>query len=520
MTPIYDFVYEYDQLGNRLTKADNLNYRVTAYDYDVQHEIDEEGWEFPTHHNRLLSYQVWQYDSGWEDPQLLRTVKYTYWSTGTCSNILLKDEYIEGVTPGTESDYDWYHDIAMYYTTNDWLWRVVYDKWKITDDEPSDYTWQAAREFFYDSGRERYMSRALNDGFEPLEPFEFTDYRGAQPYGDCEVTFDGYTPVVSEQMQYLSGGGVHAQSQPSSAPAAKYYHGDLVRSTMLLTDAGGIPATQPAPAGQPFGGSDVWKFAYTAFGEVVGDSGVAAAASNEPTRYGYAGGWGYEGHHITLAGVNTDLAPVTLLHVGARWYQPDVGRFVQRDPFGIVQGCNVYEYCFGNPTIGFDPSGLGFWGAVGAGAAGALGGGLIGLKVGTIFGAPGWLIGGAVGAIAGAILGATGVLKGGYAGVDVLNGWGGGGCGSRDDIGLFCYGYFGPALFAKDNGGGGGGIVVVDSTGKHWGGIGHVMVTPVPNGPSITVIGGATDDGAFGGLGGHVDVLRKLIGIEGGVYAR
>jgi RHS repeat-associated protein len=46
------------------------------------------------------------------------------------------------------------------------------------------------------------------------------------------------------------------------------------------------------------------------------------------------------------------------LHVGARWYDPLTGRFLQRDPIGILGGANVYEYGGGNPVALADPSGL------------------------------------------------------------------------------------------------------------------------------------------------------------------
>ena len=90
------------------------------------------------------------------------------------------------------------------------------------------------------------------------------------------------------------------------------------------------------------------------------------------TRYQYDGGWGYEsgawgpgpggqgavGGPLALWGENTALPPVTLQHVGWRWYQPSIGRFVQRDPVGLAGGLNVYAYVRGNPLLRVDPRGL------------------------------------------------------------------------------------------------------------------------------------------------------------------
>jgi len=93
---------------------------------------------------------------------------------------------------------------------------------------------------------------------------------------------------------------------------------------------------------------------YTAFGELAG-------GNPGDGRYGYAGEWGYETGLLVLAGAS-GTAPITLQHLGARWYDPALGRFIQRDPIGIAGGRNVYEYVRSSPTEGVDPYGLlGFW---------------------------------------------------------------------------------------------------------------------------------------------------------------
>ena len=69
------------------------------------------------------------------------------------------------------------------------------------------------------------------------------------------------------------------------------------------------------------------------------------------------GGYGYESDLLWLNGA-PGTAPITLQHLGARWYQPEIGRFVQRDPIGIDGGINVYAYCSNNPLAAVDPEGL------------------------------------------------------------------------------------------------------------------------------------------------------------------
>ncbi len=161
------------------------------------------------------------------------------------------------------------------------------------------------------------------------------------PYGDFDVTFDpNDAPVATEQMRHLEGFDLPAQ-QTVSTSATQYLHGDLIRSTMLTT-------------GQ--GGTAVSAVSYTAFGEVIG--------TPPGTRYQYAGGWGYEtggfGEDpglLVLEGA-PGTAPITLQHVGFRWYAPSISRFIQRDPLSILGGLNVYAYVDADPLSQIDPEGL------------------------------------------------------------------------------------------------------------------------------------------------------------------
>jgi hypothetical protein len=45
------------------------------------------------------------------------------------------------------------------------------------------------------------------------------------------------------------------------------------------------------------------------------------------------------------------------LHVGARYYDPSSGRFLQRDPIGVFGGRNVYAYVGNAPSHRIDPKG-------------------------------------------------------------------------------------------------------------------------------------------------------------------
>ena len=54
-----------------------------------------------------------------------------------------------------------------------------------------------------------------------------------------------------------------------------------------------------------------------------------------------------------------------MLQLGARYYWPEIGRFISQDPIG--EGGNWYGYVEGNPVVRIDPSGEVFtvvWGLV------------------------------------------------------------------------------------------------------------------------------------------------------------
>ncbi|MGB2988204.1 MAG: RHS repeat-associated core domain-containing protein, partial [Phycisphaerae bacterium] len=180
-----------------------------------------------------------------------------------------------------------------------------------------------AREFRYDGARQRYLNRELDpddleNGFITAVSETWSDYDGDDIYGDYMI--DGQTAT---NIRSFEPGIAKVDPWTNTGSAnTSYYHTNQIGTTRLMTDSGG---TGVSPA------------TYTAFGEII---------AGESDRYGYAGSWGYQTHQ-----------EFPYLHVGARYYDPATGRFLQRDPIGIRGGFNVYVYVYGNPMILVDPTG-------------------------------------------------------------------------------------------------------------------------------------------------------------------
>jgi RHS repeat-associated protein len=128
------------------------------------------------------------------------------------------------------------------------------------------------------------------------------------------------------QVDYLNGLGIdNVLRQQGQSGAPLYFASGHLGSTVALTNASG----------------DVVEYMnYEAFGESTGSS---------LTRYGFTG---RERDNAT-----------GLIYYRARWYDPQIGRFISEDPIGFGGGdLNLYAYAWQNPLNFRDPFGLDGWG--------------------------------------------------------------------------------------------------------------------------------------------------------------
>jgi RHS repeat-associated protein len=135
--------------------------------------------------------------------------------------------------------------------------------------------------------------------------------------------------------QFVSAGSaIVAEKQGGTYTAAYTFGDDLLRKDgeYPMYDGHGTERTICNSSQTVTGTAN-----YEGFGQTLGTTG----SSSNP--YMYAGNWGYR----------TD-GDAGLMHVGARYYDPQVGRFITRDS---MLGQHPYLYCEHEPVGFVDPSG-------------------------------------------------------------------------------------------------------------------------------------------------------------------
>lgn len=151
-------------------------------------------------------------------------------------------------------------------------------------------------------------------------------YGGGDPGVAYEYNFAYDGAGNRTAWQVVGGDGTISRLTSSTA---RYYFGDGLASVKGMTD--GSESVTDA-------------YAYDAWGNSLAHLG----STDQP--YQYVGRLGYYAH--------VQESSVDLLQLGARYYDPGVGRFTSKDPIGYSGGLNLYSYVSDQPTGDVDPKGL------------------------------------------------------------------------------------------------------------------------------------------------------------------
>jgi RHS repeat-associated protein len=122
-------------------------------------------------------------------------------------------------------------------------------------------------------------------------------------------------PCVDEPICMIEASGTYAGTH--------YYHYDALGSVVAMTNSSG---------------NVVELYEYSVYGQ------VAASDASHPNRFMFTG-----------REFDKDTG---LYYYRARYYNPEIGRFLQTDPIGYADGMNLHRYCGNNAINAIDPSGM------------------------------------------------------------------------------------------------------------------------------------------------------------------
>jgi len=182
------------------------------------------------------------------------------------------------------------------------------------------YPDESTNEFVYDGAGERF-SRTGSGGTVTFS------YDG----GSLLAEFDAGGPLAAYTHGALGAVSVELPDESGLLTVPRYYHPDALGSVHHLTDA----------AGQV---TDNYEF------DAFGNQWYASGASPNPHRF-----VGQLGYHLEPDAAAHGLE---LMKLGARYYDPSIGRFLTQDPIGYVGGVHFYSYVNNNPMVYVDPLGL------------------------------------------------------------------------------------------------------------------------------------------------------------------
>jgi len=141
--------------------------------------------------------------------------------------------------------------------------------------------------------------------------------------GSTSYLYDGSKVLADSRADYTNGGVTGLIGERVSS-TSKIYHGDQLGSTRGMSNGSEVITDSRE--------YDAW--------------GLTIASSGSGSPFGFVGGQGYQ--------KDPDSG---LMLLGARYYDPSVGRFINRDPISYNGGLNLYGYCGNDPVQVTDRTG-------------------------------------------------------------------------------------------------------------------------------------------------------------------
>ena len=318
-TLLYQITYDYDLAGNRRNATETINgigTRNLTWGYDDLYRLTSESWTGPS-----AQMRTYEYDAAGN--RTSRTINATasgggqtftrYWYDAL--NRLNYSSVSGGDT--TNYEYDANGNLIKKYKPGETT-RYIYD----VSNRLTQVVTGGSNTVIFTAA---YDARTRRLGKTESAATTIFRYDGGTNFQERNTSGQIITELV--RAGGLGGGiGSILYSDKPMAPTPGPWEGFLynaVGSTTLVTDSTGTPTQRNM---------------YEAFGKTVVQTGTST--------------------NNRLANTKERDASIGLDNHGFRYYDPESGRYITRDPVGYADGLNVYAHVTNNPINRIDPLGL------------------------------------------------------------------------------------------------------------------------------------------------------------------
>jgi RHS repeat-associated protein len=324
---IAGFDYAYDKEHNRRYEVDQFEQLADVYEYDSAYRVIRAAYRVPA-----------------SDANLQAVTNNSNTNADVAGIISPQDEsyLLDGVgnwasvqtVNGNQSD-------AVGYQLNEMNEYTRIGAVEQSHDDNGNLTSDGERNYHYDARNRLVRVSTLGGNTIATYKYDAFGRRIEKRAGSETVRYVHFGKRVLEernafnqvQRSYVYGRGVDEVLQlKTAANNVFYYHDNSIGSIAALTDdSGGV----------------VERYRYNAYGEttILAADGVAELAKSL-----VGNSYGYTGRRFD--------AETGFYYYRARYYAPERGRFIQRDPLGYSDGMGVYAYVGNNPVNFVDPHGL------------------------------------------------------------------------------------------------------------------------------------------------------------------
>jgi RHS repeat-associated protein len=313
-TLVSSYAYAHDYVGNR-TAMTEANGDVSSYVYDNVYRLVSE--EKRNSGNTLLWRYQYTYDGVGNRLTMNNSgvITYTYDANNKLTQLV-------GPSGTTTFGYDGNGNTTSMVTPGPVTTTYGYDyENQLTSVTAPTYT----AGYTYSADGLRLRAQESNNPY----PDRWMQYDGVRPVLEGTLSGDTFTTL---NRYVLEGASYYDPLISASIGGSNWYYlyDGLGSTRQLLDSSQNVTDT----------------YAYEAFGNVMASTG------STPNPYKYVGSLGYYATGSSLQ------------HLGARYYLPEVGRFMSQDPLGIG---HPYSYCDSHPLVFVDPHGLEsyFWADLG-----------------------------------------------------------------------------------------------------------------------------------------------------------